>query len=653
MASGSVRSIRATRAAGFVDTATHGDISLRVDGCTTLDGRRREAVIRLGRPLVFTLLFLLFNFAYVLSPYWNLAPHAGLRIFLLALSVLIGLFWAFQSAAPLFVAVSRSQAWRLFGAFLILTALNARALTAGVPWRGDEDHHLLTTRSVIDVLLTHPGATALLTLLLGVLVFAAWRLNSLRAVAALCLFLCIIESAWILHTDPSPSDMRRYPLFSRWFAAAPIVFMGIFRDVHLPFTGSLDEALYRVVPFAAAVLLVWITASRATAASSVGQAVCMTVLGTVPLIHWYSSLLYLELPAVILMTVVCFSAHALLTSDTDAVRQSPAWLALLSIGFIKETTAPFLVTFVVFRLLARLRTLRQAARPSRSLVGEGMVDFCVLVPIVCWLGYRFAYQSFRQGPSEFGNILRPDLYFVILRSYLAQFGPLLAVSIVGAAVMLRQERFLEVGFFTGAFFADAVMHLIDSPVWIGHSRFNLFLLPMLLVTAAQAVRALNRRFSKVAALVSCLWLVVNVIISPVNFDGSKRPRWGDYVYDTSEHSYPYRSAIRWLNENSHGRRVLATGLYYSYQFKFYAAPTTLIDELPTAEPAALTPAVQNDAAEVAAALKAAQEKSYDFVLHRLSGLSVPSVPDSRGYVQRQVFRNAAHALVVYERRAER
>ncbi|HVP10879.1 MAG TPA: hypothetical protein VMV94_06770 [Phycisphaerae bacterium] len=601
-------------------------------------------VVHLPRALVFTLLFFLFDLAYILSPYWNLASHTSSRTALLASSVVIGLVWAIWASAPLSAAFSGARAWRLLGAFLILAILNARALTADVPWRGDEDHHLLATRSLIGALLSHRSATIALILLLAILPLAAWRLKSLRLAVLLCLMLAIIQGVWIAHTDPDFFEMTRYPMISRWFASAPIVLLSVFRNMHLPFTGPLDEALHRLVPFIAAVLLVWITAARAAPASPIGSVLCLLALASVPLLYRYSSILYLELPAVFLMTVACFSARVLLTRDYDEIRRSPAWLALISIGFVKETTAPFLLAFLLCRAFARLSFLRKAERPLRAFLHEVLVGFCVLCPPMCWFGYRFAHHVSRPGPSQFGNLLRLDLYSILPHSWLEQFGPLLAASILGTVILLRRRQFIEIGFFAAAFVADVFMHVADFPAYLGHSRFNLFLLPMILVTASFALRALDQVSTAGMAILCSMLFVAHLAMSPVNLDGSKKPTWGDYSCDISEHYYPYRSAIRWLNENSRGRQVLATGLTYPYQFDFYAAPSTHIDLLPATDPAPNT-----DAASARAALESAREKSYDLVLHALAGRDVPRVDDMCGYAVRKIFRNSAHALILYER----
>jgi len=47
-----------------------------------------------------------------------------------------------------------------------------------------------------------------------------------------------------------------------------------------------------------------------------------------------------------LNAVVCLNIRSLLRDDYQMIRQNPAWYALILIGFIKETTLPFLICFI-------------------------------------------------------------------------------------------------------------------------------------------------------------------------------------------------------------------------------------------------------------------------------------------------------------------
>lgn len=70
---------------------------------------------------------------------------------------------------------------------------------------------------------------------------------------------------------------------------------------------------------------------------------------TIPTIFYYSSITYLEMPAVMLMTIVCLRIEPLARNDTSAIKQDVGWYALILLGFIKETTLPFILMFLAYR----------------------------------------------------------------------------------------------------------------------------------------------------------------------------------------------------------------------------------------------------------------------------------------------------------------
>src|SRR6202035_2565397 len=131
-------------------------------------------------------------------------------------------------------------------------------------------------------------------------------------------------------------------------------------------------------------------------------------------------------------------------------------------------------------------------------------------------------------------------YKVLGKAYTQQFGPLLFLSLAGLGVMLARRRFASLLFFAAAFFADAGLHLADRSIYIGYSRFNLFLLPMALVTAWHAIDALSSVAAPLTWAALGLILYGNWHLAPVNRDGSKKAGWGQYFFDTTDHSYPYQ-----------------------------------------------------------------------------------------------------------------
>jgi len=250
---------------------------------------------------------------------------------------------------------------------------------------------------------------------------------------------------------------------------------------------------------------------------------------------------------------------------------------------------------------------------------------------------------------------------ILLRSYAQQFGPLGALAVVGVGILLWRRRFLLAIFLVTLFIGDAAFHLFDSVQLIGYSRFNLFLLPVVVVAAMIAVDTIPRRFLPFSALLAVCVMGLNLFISPLYADGSKVPNWGDYGFDEAEHYYPYRDAIRWLDRYHPQDRVLVTGLDFSPTLYFYAAdppagPRRLAEfghftlrMFPFDRTSTWGMRPDNDRARVANDLSAAARDGFKVVLYHVMWGTDPSVmPQPARWRLTTVFSTRAACLVVYE-----
>jgi hypothetical protein len=217
--------------------------------------------------------------------------------------------------------------------------------------------------------------------------------------------------------------------------------------------------------------------------------------------------------------------------------------------------------------------------------------------------------------------------------------------------MLTRKRYTALMFFVVAFAADASLHLIDQKDFIGYSRFNLFLLPMLIASACYAVETLAGRWRLAAGLMLALVVAADLYprfwFCPFHLDGSRVAQWGDDYggFDTTDHSYPYREAIRWLDEKHPRARIFFTcNKWYEYHVEFYGRKG-LRYNLPAPKSRK-----RHEADLVSQALTVAKDEGFDLVVFHLIGLSPPDVSSDNmsGYVQTKVFKNQAHALVIYE-----
>jgi len=589
-----------------------------------------------------------FSLAYVASPYWLPPPYAWMRGLMLAGSVGVGVLWAGAAAGEVAIARGRFDFWALAAAVVIVGGLNALPLTNEVPWKGDEDHHLVTTLGLVRNLAGWP-AIVVIGAICGAVCLARKAAGRGGAVVLIGVgfALMMAAGAWMIGTVPA--NLTRYPYINYWVMAAPALIASVVVRVGPPFEGIWCEALYRVVPFGAAVLLAWLVAVRFGRGSLLVRVLLIAAVSTMPVVYYYTSLLYLEMLAVLLMTVVCMGAERLLTADARELRGEPAWVALILIGFIKETAAPFLIAFVVVRWVVVLIGVRARFPNGRRVWDELIVDFAVLAPLAIWLGYRHLYPATRAMGFHVAQIIEPRLVGSFLRACAGQMGLMLVLSAAGLVFLLRRRAWAVAAFVVTACGGYAAMHLVDEREFVGYSRFTLMFVPMGLMCAGVAVEAISRRGAAAGVLV--VVVAVNLWMSPMHLDGSRRAGWGDSARGNVEHSYPYREAMDWLARNARGRRVLAGGMGHAYAFDLYECGGVKVEQAGSEVDDGRMRSAAEEAMSVEAALRYAVEHGFEIVLQRVSGLEPPAVSEGLGFGATMMFRNDSHVLVLYERAA--
>jgi hypothetical protein len=601
--------------------------------------------IFLPRLLVQVMLASVFGLGFLLTPYWNHVPTKTDVLPVLVLTITVGTLWSVISAGELRINAGPIH----WGYFLCLLAgliiLNIRPISASIPWRGDEDVHIARTVELVQRI---PFKWVFPFLVLFVLLaYLAWKRSKWAILPGIALLAGMIVFNIIINplADISSSLLLRYPYISYWlFALLP----------KLALAGRLDpyqEVLFRVVPFLSTLALAWFFQNSLSGSKPFLKFLWGLAAATVPLVYFYSSSLYLELPAVFLMLVVCINIKGLLQEDFPTIRQDPAWLALILIGFVKETTTPFLVCFLGWRLLSVLLRAHVSPEPTklrlRRLLGEAGIALSVLLPILLFLFLRSSLSDQSRGydftPS---NLFNPLVYRTIARAFLQQFGvPLLLLFAGGCLLLVLKKEYIQVGFLLSVVCLYPLFHASDVLAYTGFSRFDLFVLPAVLAGAGVLIkRALIHRNILGGAVVAAV-LVINLCLSPILFDGTRKPAWGIYMINTTARTYPYREALSWLKTGHADDRILFSGMYYPYRFDFY------FDQLnwtPTYE-VLLTNQPDSDSVSLGRALAEAKKGKFNLVLFQVMGHTPPQVGEMGAFSEKKIFKNEAYLLILYER----
>jgi hypothetical protein len=604
--------------------------------------------IGLPRMLVIVILAAIYSLGFIITPYWMRAKTTPEMVLVLVCTIAIGAIWVVFSAKDLVIQLKPIH----WGFFLILLAglvlLNIRLLTVNLPWRGDEDIHITrtlalasTTAGLIELVF---GFVLLVTLAL------AWKKSKWAVLPGIAFLAGVI--AYYLAKNPlsgiTTSILLRYPYINYWFfAIAPMAAMAVK-------TNPYQEAFFRIVPFLCTFLLVWVFQSFLSGSKTYLNILWGLAAATIPLVYYYSSILYLELPTVVLMLVVCLNIRSLLKDDFQAIRQNPAWYALILVGFIKETTLPFLIGFIGWRLIVQVAqgriSLGKLKLSLRNLWEEARIALALLLPIVFFLFLRGRLsQQSREFSFHLANLGKPVVYATIFKSFYQQFGLLPGLLFVGSCIFLVffKKEYSQTGFFISLVFLYPLFFAVDTLIYTGYSRFNLFVLPAVLAGVAILIRELMMYKKIIAAIAACAILVVNFWTSPVNLDGSKKPLWGNYLTDTSEHYYPYRAALEWLKTNNGQNPILFAGMYYPYDFDFYFGQ---LDWKPIYFPELMAKYLYSNSLNLSQAVAEADTDQINIILFQVLGNNKTAViPVVGSFHEEKTFINEAHVLVVYRR----
>lgn len=599
----------------------------------------RGDAILLSRSFISTALFFFFVLAFVAAPYWLIAESSAERIVFLLISVLLGFAWTRLAAGEVQVQPLHGLGWLQAAMLLVLVAaLNFRAVTSAIPWRGDESYHISFAVNLARMMPPALAFAAIVAFLL--LLYLAWRKPRL-ALASCAILVAGCVAVFLLREFPPLGPMARYPFVSRWFHALVPILLS-------PLTGLNHEILYRIVPLLSAVLLSWLYSRSVPSGYTAVTLVLGMAIATIPVVFYFSSILYLEMPSVVLMFAVCSKADKLLSLDFHDLKKNPSWYALILIGFIKETAAAFLLCFVVCRIAARLKSSARPVPWLKLARDEFLMALGTLLPLVLYMFFRSYFGDRRQYHFNPANLLNLRALGVILLSHLEQFGLSYLLFLCGIFLLFRNRQYRQAIFLLLAVVSAPLFHLIDTVRYAGYSRFNLFALPAVLAGSAVLLRFIGAKRKWYLPAIAVLIVTSNLLMSPVNLDGTKKPYWGNYIVKTpAEHYYPIPDALAWLKDNRRPEMIHFVGFSISYFFDFYYDK---LDWHPRYE--LLKEFRADDPAFIRDTLQAALQSEADCVVFRVDA-RVPQLNPADGIDQlwqMKVFSNMAHSLLVYSRR---
>lgn len=637
--------------------------------------------VHLPRTFVATILGSFYVLSFIVSPYWLLANSPNTKILILIATISLGVSWSYLSADSLQIQL-KAKNKLVFGLFLLgMAIINYRALSSVIPWGGDENVHITRVLTLLSQIKTL--WIVILFILFFAVLYSAWhRPNWAPVTLGLSTIVIIV---FFTNNNPIQGErlgwILRYPLLNYWiFMLVPKFAGSIFNPYY--------EILYRIVPFLCMGAVAWSIQREIPVGSNFSKLLWSFSIATMPIVYYYSSILYIEPLAVIFMLVVCFQARDLLYDDYNEIRKNPAWYALLFIGFIKETVIIFLLCYLVCRLIFQYvkrkseglthqkdnETLEQEKYTLSYITGEIKIFFSVFIPYLFYLFLRATLSINRNLIPELHGLVDISVYRAIGQSFLEQFGPFAILFCIGCILLFKRREYATLIFLLAILASFPLFHAIDQKgIYAGYSRFNLFIIPSILAGTLIAVKYLINHKKALGIILPGIMICTNLLITPINLDGTKKPFWGSYLIDTSEHYYPYRSALSWLHDNYGNARILSTGMSYPYFFEFYFdklnwKPKIKVEEYyisgdihvernlyfdnsswkPKRRIEQLINAIKLPSEEelLSRAIDVARQGNHEIVLYQVLGRDIPHIVNS-DFRQVKVITNDAHTLVIY------
>lgn len=601
--------------------------------------------IQLPKSFISSSLLLFYILAFIVSPYW-LAPQSRTEIFMvLATSMVIGVIWSYFSADYIELNINIKDVFLFLLSIVGVFLINYQSLRYDIPWKGDESFHINQVLRIIDFV---PTSWFFIFLIVSIIfLYFSWKRPVLGGVLGGLIVLWIVNS--YIRTglfSGIPNIILRYPFVNYWFFSL----LPLLVDSKYPY----HEALFRIIPVISAGIITWFAVKRLNL--QIFTALFWVIaLATTPVIFYYSSILYLELPAAFLMMIVALNIKDLMSGNLGELRNNLSWYALILIGFIKETVLSFLFCFLLSRFLFFLfSALVQKKKKKLAEIGfeyilkELPITLLVASPLLLYLALRTIFVDTRDFSPNLHGLLNMSVYPTLFRAFWEQFGLMFLFFLAGCVVLFLEKEYKIMLFYVFTLFFISLFHVVDSFFYTGYSRFNLFILPVLFSGAFVFIKKIVFNKNILSVTIACLLITFNIWASPIYRDGSKKALWGNYFIDTSEHYYPYQESLNWLAKNHWDDYILFVNNNFSYSYEFYFNQIKWSPNCDFFE--GITVEEGFEERTIVSVANVAKERNFDVFVYQVVEAGTLLPEETEGYKLEKVFSNDAHnSLVVYLR----
>ncbi len=622
---------------------------------------------KIPRTLVFGLLYALFLLCFVFTPLWNTLPGVYLKFLCLLMICLIGIAWAWIGSSEMNL-LSRSNVFMLILISSIALAVNIKSLTLPIPWRGDEDYHFLFAKWISSQMKLHlnyflPFILFLIFISLPKIFlfyknsrdFTLNYFSRINALYLILVFSCFTFSiAYIsknIHIDLY--HVIRYPILIKYLTGLFVFLFHIFPFQLL--TSHLgNEFPFRIIPLISSSIIAYLAFQSLPKSFFPLSILAAIFVLTIPLIRYYSSIFYLEIPAVLCIVLIAFSLQDFLQNTVEELKKSKAWYGLIFLGFIKETVLPFLFALVFCRIIYQfILFLKGKTNVKDFIQNELKFIFISCLPLFLYLFFRFRFGNTRAYSPHLNYLTDFNLLFLQLKSLWDSFGFLLVLIIPGSIIAWKKNQKEKILFFSFAILLEFLFHFLDNSDYTGYSRFNLFLFPSFFILGWELIIWISQKSPRWIGIIFCFAIGLNFSMSPINFDGTRKPFWGVYSSDIGEYDFPFREAFSLINNEYPEDKICLSGLNFPYFLDFYFSDKNKPEQI-AFDSASIAELKSNPMKYLNSALDLSQIKKCDQLLYTYY------TPDSSQYLkaisekpflnnpQSHFFKNQIYSLALFK-----
>lgn len=537
----------------------------------------------------------------------------------------------------------------MLGWLLVVLVLLLPGLEQAPPVRGDESYHLMSAqlyRLHLQALLLNAWPGVAWGVWLALVMWAICRRPRRQVLVVLVgagLLLAVISAATayppeLLEHPMAQARAMRYPPAMAWLSGLMVMTVG---EIGSPFYAS--TGFYRLLTVLSLTgLVIGLGLDPRWRHRPLPVVLAGAALLTIPTIHYHAGILYLDLPVVALATLILLDASHLLKADARELPTRASWWMLILLGMVKESAAPLLLLFLGARWVFQLwhgHITRHTTLP-RQLRREIWGSVIVLQPVVIYLLIRHRFGARGYG-SDFANLLSPSLWWEGLSAIGVQSGLILLAALAGLVVLWRRRRFWELALLVAAFVGMKAFFLADSSEYVRLARFNLYVLPPVVVLAWEAYTALFRRQRLLALIAVCAVIGTNLWLSPVQLNGQRASSWGE----TGEDWYPFDRAMDDLMQAVPESRLALAGLEVDYGLNIIASQLRW-----PVNPAQIYSTSDDPGTDLEQSLDAATEAGLDTVLF-IEQQAWEAPPVKGGWQLWRTYHGTGGTLAVYRREA--